>query len=170
MQSFLNSPPGPLGAAGQSSNSTQPPNIFSNAASALSGRLNKGVEGFADRMKGLSDRGTALSNMIKSLLGADGTMAGQPGFPGGEGGPGVLPGLSSGGNQFNGLFGQGNGQNAMPPMQGGLPAARPQMPAMSGMPQPPMFNPTAQSMMQSNPTAGQTPGGGLLSRFMSQGR
>lgn len=61
MFNFLNSPPGPAGAAGQASSSTQPPNLFSNASPQF-GRFGMGMRGFGERMGG------GLRDMIQSLL------------------------------------------------------------------------------------------------------
>lgn len=135
---FLNSPPGPLGAAGQSSKSTQPTNLFSNASSPFS-RLGSGVQSFRDRIGnfgGGNSRDSILSALFGNLFGGDGGLLG--GFRHAADSLGKLPqnvgnGLGQAMSGAASIFGGGQGAN---PTGGGLPG-----------------------------TAGKTTGG-FLSRFM----
>jgi hypothetical protein len=93
---FLNSPPGPLGQAGQSSTSTQPPSLTSGNGSPQFNRFGQGAQSFADRIGGAGGKAQdVLSRLFGNLFGGQGDLA--QGFPGqGEpvqgGFPGQLPG------------------------------------------------------------------------------
>jgi hypothetical protein len=71
---FLNSPPGPLGSAGQSSNSTQPSSIFNNANSPFT-RAGQGLQALRDKIGNFGGGGD-IREILSSLLGSDGGILG----------------------------------------------------------------------------------------------
>jgi hypothetical protein len=165
MFNFLNSPPGPLGAAGQSSNSTQPPNIFSNAPQAFGGNLGKGLGSFADRMKGISESDNKLSALFQTLFGADGGLlnpaeAANNVLGGQAPGMGQRLNVDTGGGQIQNMLGGGNGSSAGVP---GSPAPVPNtFPGNA-----PMTPPGMGGAVPGAGAPGGAPGaGGFLSRFM----
>lgn len=180
MQSFLNSPPGPLGAAGQASNSTQPPNIFSNAPQALSGRVGEGIKNFAEKFRlgdRLSEREADVQQMFDTLFGGEGNMLSA--LEQNKQGEGFNPFQPQAPFQAQNLFGPGNGQTVannpalggqnpmIAPGPGGSPfaaAAGQGGPGVGG----PQFNPNTAGG-PGGPGAGGAPAAGILSRFMQGG-
>jgi hypothetical protein len=126
---FLNSPPGPLGQAGQSSTSTQPNYLFNNASPQFS-KFGQGAQKFGERIAGAPGKAQdVLSRLFGNLFGGQGDLA-QPqpqGFPGqgepvqggfpGQGAPvaGTFPGQGQG--PLAGVLG-GQGQSITGPGQG----------------------------------------------------
>lgn len=174
MQSFLNSPPGPLGAAGQAGNSTQPPNIFSNAPQVLSGQVDDGRQSFTDKFRlgnRLSEREAEVQKMFDTLFGGQGNMLST--LEQNKQGEGFNPFQPQA--QAQNLFGPGNGQTvANNPALGGQNPMAPPGPAGS---------PFAAAAGQGGPGAGPmgapgpgpmgaagSPAAGILSRFMQGGQ
>ena len=175
MQSFLNSPPGPLGAAGQASNSTQPPRIFSNAPQPFSGKLGQGVKNFADKFKQermLKDATPEMMQMFQGLFGGEGNMLSA--LEQGEQGGGYNPFQPSAAFMGANILGPGGGQTLAnnPALagqtpgqeQGGRGATPFTMAAGAGNGVGPSFNPTQPQGMPGRPEGmtggplGQVPG------------
>jgi hypothetical protein len=135
---FLNSPPGPLGQAGQSATSTQPPSLFNNASPQFS-RFGQGAQKFGERIAGAPGKAQdVLSRLFGNLFGGQGDLA-QP-TPGASS---LFPGQ---GAPVQGSFpGQGAPVAGAFPGQGGVLA----QPSITG------------------PGQGPGQGTGILNRFMT---
>jgi hypothetical protein len=146
MQNFLNSPQGPLGAAGQTSTSTMPQNLFNNAGS-FGSRFGAGIDSFKNSMGSFRDsmqQGNPL-DAVKGLFGSGGALGNLFGGDGGF---------------LNGLFGQ-KGLGGVPQSLSQIPQNVAQIPQnVGGM------------LSQFNRPQGSAgaSGGGFLSRFMNNGQ
>jgi hypothetical protein len=165
MQSFLNSPQGPLGSAGQSGTSTMPQNLFNNST-GFGSRFGAGIDAFKNRMGTFSQEArenplNAAQNIFKpdGLLG--GIFGGDGGFLNGMFGQKGLGGIPQ---NVASIFGQqglggipGNvGQMFKNPLSGAT-ASGPTTNGMTNVP-------------GAAPTSGGFGGGGFLSRFMNSGQ
>lgn len=163
MQSFLNSPQGPLGGAGQTGTSTTPQNLFNNAA-GFGSRFGAGINNFKDHMGAFGEQARQLPQSLQGLFGAGGPLSH---LFGGDGG--ILGGAL--GTGAKGMFGP-NGIMGIPGRIGQIPqnmgnmfsnqsqGNRPDMvpPGVAGKPM--GISPTGVSGQ------GGMANGGFLSRFM----
>jgi hypothetical protein len=172
MQSFLNSPQGPLGSAGQSGTSTMPQSLFNNS-SGFGSRFGAGIDAFKNRMGTFSQeaRENPLNaaqglfkpgGMLGNIFGGDG------GFLNGMLGPKGLGGIPQNLAQIPQNVASIFGQQGL----GGIPGNMGQMfkNPLSGVSTP---NPTTNGMTNvpgAAPTSGGFGGGGFLSRFMNSGQ
>jgi hypothetical protein len=149
MQSFLNSPQGPLGSAGQSGTSTMPQNLFNNST-GFGSRFGAGLDAFKNRMGTFSQEARENPlNAAQNIFKPDGLLGG---IFGGDGG------------FLNGMFGQ-KGLGGIPQNIAQIPQNIAQIPQTFGN----MFSQSQQPGGSGGAPSG-NPSGGFLSRFMNSGQ